>query len=384
MSTAIVPTTKFVPRTEFTATPVGGLTVFEGHEYSPDNPLAVTVADGYLHIEFPYLVMVPTITGRNRIPRDVRMEGRMRFTMPVVDTEPLTRDDRRRRTSTVAANIDVDPANGDYWAHRINTGFPASGGSDDGNEVIARLWGDGQNREFAKYGMHAHVPFLIQQFLPDSMRFPRGLRADFTDFLNEVATRNGDGYGHITDPQAVPDVLARSAQSTAIVGAATLAATEHHPEGEWVLLAPVDEPVVVVDEGGFLDLGYQGQATGRGVITVRLTDPWVQAHIAAKLGPFYDAFTLSDTADKYLNAPTHEQAVVKARNYLAECHDRLQDTTRNPKGDPDQGFAQRVLNGARYANDRSHWQVDMEMAVTEVVVASRKLRALLNTVGGDR
>lgn len=384
MSTAIAPTTKFVPRTQFAATPVGGLTVFEGHEYSPDNPLAVTVADGYLHIEFPYLVMVPTITGRNRIPRDVRMEGRMRFSMPVVDTEPLIRNTGRKSRSGVDLSIDVDPANGDYWGHRINTGFPAAGGTDDGNEVIARLWGDGQNREFAKYGIHAHVPFLIQQIIPDSMRFPRGLRADFTDFLNEVATRNGDGYGHITDPQAVPDVLARSAQSTAIVGAATLAATEHHPEGEWVLLAPVDEPVVVVDEGGFLDLGYQGQATGRGVITVRLTDPWVQAHIAAKLGPFYDAFTLSDTADKYLNAPTHEQAVVKARNYLAECHDRLQDTTRNPKGDPDQGFAQRVLNGAPFANNRSHWQEDMEMAVTEVVVASRKLRALLNTVGGDR
>lgn len=384
MSTAIVPTTKFVPRTQFTATPVGGLTVFEGHEYSPDNPLAVTVADGHLHIEFPYLVMVPTITGRNRIPRDVRMEGRMRFTMPVVDTEPLIRDDRRRRTSTVAANIDVDPANGDYWAHRINTGFPASGGTDDGNEVIARLWGDGQNREFAKYGMHAHVPFLIRQFLPDSMRFPRGLRADFTDFLNEVATRNGDGYGHITDPQAVPDVLARSAQSTAIVGAATLAATEHHPEGEWVLLAPVDEPVVVVDENGHLDLGYWEDNTGPGAITVRLTDPWVQARVAAKLPPFYDAFTLSDTAGKHLNAPTHEQAVEKARNYLAECHDRLQDTTRNPKGDPDQGFAQRVLAGARYAGNKSTWEVDMEVAVTEVVVASRKLRALLNTIDDDR
>lgn len=369
--------------TQFTATPVGGLTVFEGSDYRPNNPLTVTATDGHLHIEFPYLVMVPTITGRNRIPRDVRMEGRMRFTMPVVDTEPLTRDDRQRWTSTVAANIDVDPANGDPWAHRINTGFPADGGTDDGNEVIARLWGDGQNREFAKRGIDTHVPPLIRLILPDSMYHASVLRADFTDFPDDVATRNRDGYGHITDPQAVPDVLARAAQATALVGAATLTPTGKHPAGAWTLLAPVGEPAVVVDENGHLDLGYWEDNTGPGAITVRLTDPWVQARVAAKLPPFYDAFTLADTAGKHLNAPTHEQAVVKARNYLAECHDRLQETTRNPKGDPDQGFAQRVLAGARYAGNKSTWEVDMEVAVAEVVVASRKLRALLNTIDDD-
>lgn len=338
-----------------TITPLGPLmaaTIGKSGDYEARGTATITFGESTVTVDFPYILDAPFREGRKRIPRSFPLEGRMRLTLPILTVEPIV--DR----------FWADPATGRFWAqdNELETGQDI--------RVCFRML-DRERRHFTNDGAQIKMPRIMSTFFGHS---PHMLPQRLTD---DCWAETTEGYGHITNPQPLPEAVAAALADSLAVGAVAQLPTEGPWQWDnteataWYALAETTEPVVAISGNDVLYLNDWASEQSPTSVVLRIDDPWL-SQVESPVT------RLGDNASRYLAAPTRDEAAQRAVEALGKRRDEMVRMSTSmvdnpePSGDGITDEEWRVNTWMR----QSAWEREMKQSGERIIELNRKILTL--------